>query len=232
MTESFDEVKCLFESLSKTLDKNKESISAIYVDNCCKWRNQLSSVLPEVPVKLDLFHAVQRVTRKISKRSVFHKELSRDYSLVFREQHDQGEQRNLPTPNIATIIANLNRFKVKWKDIRTPTGNLILTSELLKELKNIEIHIRRGCLSNIPPGCGTARNERLHRELKKISVKNKISIDLAKARMEIILYYENRKKDPTLPSVEELLLEEQKSGVRIKSKYYTKSNKSNNKKRI
>lgn len=104
----------------------------------------------------------------------------------------------------------------------------------MKELKNIEIHIKRGCLSNIPPGCGTTRNERLHRELKKVSVKkqNKISIDLAKARTEKILYYENRNKDLFLPSVEELMVDEQKTGIRIMPKNSTKFNKSSNKKRI
>ncbi|KXJ16275.1 uncharacterized protein LOC114574761 [Exaiptasia diaphana] len=211
LTDSFDDIKPLFESLARDVQEKGYTISAVYIDNCCKWRHQLSTVFPGVPVKLDLFHAVQRVTKKLSKRSATFSDMCRDYSLVFREQYDQGKERTSPTPNSNELMANLNRFIEKWKTVKTSSGSLIMNKEILKEIRNIQCHIRKGCLSNIPPGCGTSRNERLHRELKKTAVKNRIGVDLAKARLERIIYNENRKKNTSLPSLEETVIEDIKT---------------------
>ena len=46
---------------------------------------------------------------------------------------------------------------------------LMLNRKALQVIKNIKPHIEKGCLSNIPPGWGTNRNERLHRKLRKIA---------------------------------------------------------------
>ena len=43
----------------------------------------------------------------------------------------------------------------------------VLTLDALKEIRNLRVHINRGCLSNIPPGCGTERNENLHKCIRK-----------------------------------------------------------------
>ncbi len=65
---SIDEVESILSDLSKKIDTTKEELT-IFVDNCCQVRNKLVSVFGS-GVKLDVFHAVQRITRAISKKHV------------------------------------------------------------------------------------------------------------------------------------------------------------------
>jgi hypothetical protein len=58
--ESFKEVNDIFLDLKKRFVSQDVNMEGIIIDNCCKWRGMFSSVFPGVPVKLDLFHAVQR----------------------------------------------------------------------------------------------------------------------------------------------------------------------------
>ena len=46
---------------------------------------------------------------------------------------------------------------------------LVLNKKSLRAIENIKIHIKEGCLSEIPSGCGTNKNERLHKKLRKIA---------------------------------------------------------------
>ena len=110
MSESFDEVKPLFEALSLDFKSQGVKLSGIYIDNCCKWHHLLTSYFPNVPVKLDLFHAIQRITKKVLKRSHIFAEVCKDYSLVFRDQRDQTIERKLPTPAPEEILRNLNNL--------------------------------------------------------------------------------------------------------------------------
>jgi len=87
-SEQFDEVKDVFKQLSERFNRQGKKISGIYTDSCCKWAWKLNNIFPEVPVKLDLFHAVQRLTSKIPKRTKHHAEILRSYSLVFRDPKD------------------------------------------------------------------------------------------------------------------------------------------------
>ena len=159
MSDSFDEVKPLFETLSLDFKNRGVKLLGIYIDNCCKWRHLLKSYFPNVPIKLDLFHAIQRITKKVSKRSHIFAELCKDYSLVFRDQRDQTIERKLPTPAPEEILRNLNNFITKWASYKNSSGARVISKSIEKELKNIECHVRKGCLSHIPPGCGTTRNE-------------------------------------------------------------------------
>ena len=66
-------------------------------------------------------------------------------------------------------------------------------------------------MSHISPGCGTTRNERrLHRELKKTTVTNRIGVDLARTRVERTLFNSNRKRDANLPSIGDMLINSRK----------------------
>uniref|UniRef100_A0A1X7URG2 Uncharacterized protein n=1 Tax=Amphimedon queenslandica TaxID=400682 RepID=A0A1X7URG2_AMPQE len=63
-TKSFEDVKTLILQVSKRMTALNKNISTIYIDDCCSWRQLLQSSLGyEVNVKLDLFHAVQRITK-------------------------------------------------------------------------------------------------------------------------------------------------------------------------
>ena len=55
--------------LSDLLEQPQQQIHTVYIDECCKLRAKIKSVLgPNVAVKLDLFHAVQRITKTLSKK--------------------------------------------------------------------------------------------------------------------------------------------------------------------
>ena len=146
----------------------------------------------------------------MSKRSHIFAEVCKDYSLVFRDQRDQTIERKLPTPAPEEILHNLNNFITKWVSYKNSSGARVISKSVEKELKNIECHVRKGCLSHIPPGCGTTRNERLHRELKKTTVTNRIGVDLARTCVERTLFNSNRKRDANLPSIGDMLMNSRK----------------------
>ena len=63
---SIDEVELLLNRLTARLTT---ASLPVYIDNCCQLREKLTNIMgTNVLVKLDLFHAVQRITRTISKK--------------------------------------------------------------------------------------------------------------------------------------------------------------------
>lgn len=71
----------------------------MYVDDCCRLRNKIHSVFGNnVAVKLDLFHAIQRVTKTFSKRHSQYHSCLMDLRQVFRQSGDSGERRLADTP--------------------------------------------------------------------------------------------------------------------------------------
>lgn len=47
----------------------------IVLDNCCHWKSKIQKNFANTDVKLDIFHAVQRITKKVSKKNEFWKEI-------------------------------------------------------------------------------------------------------------------------------------------------------------
>ena len=52
-------------------------------------------------------------------------------------------------------------------------------------------HIDKGCLSGIQPGCGTNRNERLHKQLNNILSNSRYGVELAYALLTSTFYLHN-----------------------------------------
>lgn len=111
--------------------------------------------------------------------------------MIFRENGDLGEQRLRSTPCESTIEKNLNGFLKRWKS----TSNTCLTEESLKQIDAIRVHIKKGCLSGIPPGFGTEKNEQLHRLLNRslLSGATRITIELAVALLSVLFYYHSKR---------------------------------------
>ena len=87
----------------------------ILVDSCCSQRLKLKSIFGnETKVKLDIFHGVQRITRKIPKRHPFFLDCMRDLKMVFRAPTDIGKKRAKDTPDPHTLIESINNFVKKW----------------------------------------------------------------------------------------------------------------------
>lgn len=113
-----------------------------------------SEFFPGVKVKLDLFHVCMRVVQTFSKSDSQHKKLSREVSMIFHRDHDLNVERSMSTPCLEEIEANIERLLFVWQEK--------LNGETIHQIDNLHKHVRKGCLSDIPEGCGTEMNERLH----------------------------------------------------------------------
>ena len=69
-----------------------------------------SVVGKEIKVKLDIFHAIQRVTKKASKRHSLFYDFVASLKNVFRDSSDMGNVRQLPTPSPKDMENNINAF--------------------------------------------------------------------------------------------------------------------------
>jgi hypothetical protein len=65
-SEGFDEVKDMFLDIKERSKDN--GLELICIDNCCKWSSLLTDIFPDVSIKQDLFHAVQRLVKTLKKR--------------------------------------------------------------------------------------------------------------------------------------------------------------------
>ena len=111
-----------------------------------------------VSVKLDLFHAIQRITKTLRKKNPLLHECLQNLRLVFRQDGDSEKKRMADTPGPDVMLYKLDRFVEKWKSVKDCNGRSIFTSDTLGATEKLKHHISSGCLSNIPPGAGTNRN--------------------------------------------------------------------------
>ena len=158
-------------------------------------------------VSLDIFHAIQRVTRKMSKRHPFFFECMNDFKMVFRSPTDIGKKRRQKTPCSAVTMERLEDFIKKWKRCEL-NGWRVLNDNALKEITSLRVHIRRGCLANIDPSAGTNRNKNLHRHINPhFSNRSRIRLPITLALLTILLYRHNlsvleRMNDRQLPNIQ------------------------------
>ena len=134
---------------------------------------------------------MQRITRTFLRQNALFKDVTKDFVQILREDTDQGEARLKKTPNKGKIEKNLNSFIERWINIpQSPLTNATFT-----EIANLRHLVQKGCLSVIPPGCGTERNDRLHCLLNRslISGATRISVELAVALLTILFYHHNKK---------------------------------------
>ena len=187
---AFKEVEDLLNDLKKLLDAKGQQLDMIMVDDCCSSRPSYRKVFPCVPVKLDLFHACQRFVRTVPKGSFQSQQLSNEFGLIFRANDDVGQFRTMETPDAESIEANLQMFVQKWEHC--------LSDESKNAIDHIKKHIQSGCCSGIPPGVGTQKNERLHRQLKRslLGGAATVSPELAIAVLTVFLYVWNCKVQP------------------------------------
>ena len=124
-----------------------------------------------VLIKLDLFHGIQRIVKKVPKHSGsamikrLRKQLMKDLRLCFRKSSDVGDERKENTPPPTVTESNIGKFLVKWKNEEVENTK-ILSVSACDEIEKLLVHVRLGCLSDIPPYIGTNRNERVHRKIR------------------------------------------------------------------
>ena len=188
---SIDEVSELLSHISSRSDESQRPIT-VFVDNCCTVRNKIKTIFgTDTEVKLDIFHAIQRITRKMSKRHPFFRACKDDLKMIVRDPVDIGRKRSKSTASPEKIITNINEFEKKWSSCSL-NGNSILSQPVLRELSALRVHIKKGCLSNISPGDGTNRNEVLHRHINpNFANKSRIGLPLALALITVLLFRHN-----------------------------------------
>ncbi len=69
---SFNEVRPILVALADSSNAQETVVNSVFIDNCCQWRGKLQEVFGTTcKVKLDIFHAIQRVVKKNSKKTSF-----------------------------------------------------------------------------------------------------------------------------------------------------------------
>lgn len=110
---SFAEATVLLQYLAERLS---EQFKTVYVDDCYKLCNKIKNAFgPHVSVKLDLFHAVQRIAKQFKKHvhtSLFLKELRLGF-LILKNDGDCKDRRLLPTLSTKKLLENLDKFRTK-----------------------------------------------------------------------------------------------------------------------
>lgn len=155
---------------------------------------------------MDPFHATQRVLKTVKLHHMLKAERTqfiRDLKMAYRRKHDTANERKFPTETSEGIKNNIDRLLDVWRS-KLKEETVI---ELLK-LKNDHSE----CLSNIGLSCGTHKNERLHRELRRLFRNhNNMSLELAVAILTTHFCIRNRRlqKDdrPLVPGSLPMVLE-------------------------
>lgn len=102
-------------------------------------RNKYNSIFTDVEVKLDLFHACQRVVRTVSPTNPLYRDMVKNFTQIFREDDDQGEMRLKDTPGKEKIERNLNSFLERWTNVPSSP----LTRSTLAEIENLIDPVQR-----------------------------------------------------------------------------------------
>ena len=159
-----------------------DKLDMILVDDCCRVRNFCQWYFPLVQVKLHMFHAVQRIVKTLPKGTVESEKFAKEVGLLFHRGGDIGEEKMFATPDPNCIESNMVQLLFKWR------GKLSVAT--VNAIENLRHHVRKGCISEIPPSAGTTLNERLQRHLKRSMLcgASAISPDLALPILALVLY--------------------------------------------
>ena len=71
--------------------------------------------------------------------------LTRYLRLMFRDPSDVGKTRAKETPDPNTLLKNADMFLKKWENVESDKP--VLSEEAVKEVRKIQEHMRKGCLS-------------------------------------------------------------------------------------
>jgi len=189
------EVEDLLLNLAKR--KGSHHIKTVLVDNCCAERRFYEICFFGCSVKLDIFHAIQRLVKDIPHRFSFRGcKYSSSVGLIVRQSMDMDFIRTMVTPAPDVIKNNLERFLECNKDF-IESLEINRRMKVKEEIRKLSVHIENGCLSGIMPGQGTEANERLHRVINRsmITGSTNISPELAKAILAVIFHYFNEKSN-------------------------------------
>ena len=139
---------------------------------------------------------MSRVTQKIPKlpKHFLTSACIVDFVNVFREDNDKEKDRKQPTPCPEKMLGNLKDFVQKWKEMKHGEDEDVLTTRVLHEVECLKKHIEKGCLSGIPPGAGSERNENLHKNLRTVIARSRLGVESAIALLATFFYVWNEQR--------------------------------------
>ncbi len=149
-----------------------------------------------MPSKAWYFSCNTKIVQKIPKKHPFHSQCAADLRQVFRHNGDHGIKRTRSTPCSAKMLANLNLFVHRWENI-VYDSNHVLSIAALHEIEKLKVHIKKGCLNDIPVGCGTNRNEAFHQYIRTYFHQSRVGVLVAYALMMVIIYQFNNSEGTT-----------------------------------
>lgn len=194
-------LKFCFVGINNRLTNHGEGFEGIVLDNCCSVKNKFKNIFgDDVVIKLDIFHAIQRIIVQIPKRQSnaamqrTRRIMIKELRLCFRKNSDIGHIRKEKTPSPEELENNFHRFLKRWETEVIDDIN-VLPPTAVNEVYNLLHHVRSSCLSDIPPGVGTNRNERLHRKMRKWINKNRIGVSYAVAVLFLMFYVHMERKE-------------------------------------
>ena len=154
----------------------------------------LATIFPEAKVKLDPFHAIQRTTKEIPKKKgtneqlrLLRKEMMKCLKLIIRQPADSGDERTMTTASPLVIEKNIQMFLEQWEPVMVEQKP-VLPKTASESLSKLLVHVRNGCLSDIPPSFGTSRNEGIHKVVAKWFRGKKVGLQLALSHLGTFFY--------------------------------------------
>ena len=182
------ELNKVFKSVSEL-----SSIEAIFSDQCCHDRASIQKVFAQSLVKLDVFHATNRLIRAFTHKSpVELTQFSHDVKFIVRKKNDRYNERTMPTASPDVILENIQELKKTW--ISSLTKETEADKKLRKEIDNLSKHAKAGCMSDIPVSMGTHLNENIHRQFSAfLNDRRSLSLEMFIALFTVFALKHNRK---------------------------------------
>ena len=138
-TKSLAEVRTLLQNIA-----TQGKVASIHTDTCCSEKRELTEIFGvNVNIKLDTFHAINRIIRTVQKTSSLQGSSRTDFmasvKLIVRDKNDRtSKSRSMPTPSPDQIVEHItdvkNRFEPK------------LQQATINALTQLTKHATNGCL--------------------------------------------------------------------------------------
>ena len=147
----FSAIENVLQLVKDSLDKQGQKPAIFLLHNCCSWRAKLLKIFPNIAIKLDPFHAIQRVVKKIPKKNgcsetitQLRRKMTLSLRQLFRDTKDRCEQRTMETPSPEVILENIEIFMRQWSKAEIDSIPL-LSSKAVIEINNLKHHVIIGC---------------------------------------------------------------------------------------
>ena len=114
-------------------------------------------------------------------------EMMKSLKLIIRQRGDNGVERTQTTASPQIIEDNVKSFIHQWQCAKVDEKP-VLPKAAITSLEKLMVHVKKGCLSGIPPSFGTSRNEGIHKTLSKWFRGKKIGLQQALAHLGTFFY--------------------------------------------